>query len=477
VHRVVSEWRCNCHAHPSLQSRRATTLPLEVSSFVGRATQLEDIATRLRSDRVVTLTGGGGIGKTRLALQVARQVKSDYAACAWAALSSTPDAPGVLKGVASALSGGDRLGPASVDALVASIRDQTLLLVIDNCEQVIAACADLVLRLLQECPGVRVLATSREPLGVPGEVVYPVPPLAVTVAAEPDAQQTEAVQLFFARARARDPRLQSTPEAQALAGRICATLDGVPLAIELAAACTGSMTLAEIASRLDDVLGLLRLGSRAAPPRQRSVRASIDWSHRLLEPDERTLLRRLAIFDADFTLDEAQTLGAFDGLHTGEIAYLLDRLVAQSLVHATTDGATTRFCLWLPVRQYAFEQLEESGEVAGVRARLAARPVPLHLVAPRPEPVVAAPVDPRPAAMRMKAPGRRIGVLSQREHDVVLLIAGGRSNREIADELVITKKTAEAHVSHILTKLGLCSRVQIATWSLQHGMAQSDVSA
>jgi predicted ATPase/DNA-binding CsgD family transcriptional regulator len=445
---------------------------------VGRAAQLEHIAARLRSDRLVTLTGGGGIGKTRLAQQAARQVKSAFAACAWAPLSSTTDDAGVLRAVAWALSGNEPSGPISVDGLVASIRDHALLLVIDNCEQVVVACADLVLRLLQECPGVRVLATSREPLGVPGEVVYPVPPLALTLADAPEAEQTEAMQLFFARAQTRDPRLRITPQAEALAERICIALDGVPLAIELAAACTGSMTLTEIAERLDDQLGLLRLGSRAAPARQRSVRASIEWSHQLLEPDERTLLRRLALFEADFTLGAAQAVGAFDDLHTGEIAYLLDRLVAQSLVHAMRDGSTTRFCLWLPVRQYSFEHLQEAGEVARVQARLAE-----WCEAHRLAPVVVTRVKESDLAVQfpqpipLKSRGRRTGVLSQREHDVVLLIAGGRSNREIADELVITKKTAEAHVSHILTKLGLCSRVQIATWSLQHGVAPSDAPA
>jgi predicted ATPase/DNA-binding CsgD family transcriptional regulator len=344
--------------------------------------------------------------------------------------------------------------------------------VLDNCEQVIGVSADLVLRLLQDCPGVRVLATSREPLGVPGEVVYPVPPLAVTVDEDTPAElPTEAVQLFFERAQARDPQLRLTPEAQALAVRICSACNGVPLAIELAAACTSSMTLSEITARLDDMLGLLRLGSRAAPPRQRSVRASIDWSHRLLDTSEQLLLRRLALFDADFTLAAAEAVCSFDGLQTREIAYVLDRLVAQSMVHAAKGEATTSFCLWLPVRQFAHEQLELAGETARVRTRLTEwsedSGAPTSGVAT----TIAATdiVIDRPLPTSTKSRGRRAGVLSEREHDVVQLIAGGRSNREIADELVITKKTAEAHVSHILTKLGLCSRVQIATWSLQNG--------
>src|SRR5262249_41962910 len=157
------------------------------------------------------------------------------------------------------------------------------------------------------------------------EVVYPVPPLAVTGAENPDAAlPTEAVQLFFERAQARDPHLRLTPDARALAVRICSACSGVPLALELAAACTRRMTLAEIPGRLDDMLGLLRLGSRAAPPRQRSVRASIDWSHRLLDNNEQVLLRRLALFDADFTLSAAETVCGFEGLQPGEVAYLID---------------------------------------------------------------------------------------------------------------------------------------------------------
>jgi non-specific serine/threonine protein kinase len=469
----VSEERCNCRSHPSLQARRLpSSLPHELSSFVGRGAQIDEVAARLRSDRLVTLVGGGGIGKTRLALQVARGLEPD-ATCAWTMLGSAEDEASVVKAVATAVCVGEASGTVSVDDLVAAIGDRELVLVVDNCEQVIAAAADLVLRLLQDCPGARVLATSREPLRIPGEVVFAVPPLAVTGADDADAAlPTEAVQLFFERGQARDPRLRLTPEALVHAARICSACSGVPLAIELAAACTSSMTLCEIAGRLDDMLGLLRLGSRAAPPRQRSVRASIDWSHHLLEPNERLLLRRLALFEADFMLTEAEAVCAFDGLRTTEIAYLLDRLAAQSVVHVSKGSATTSFCLWLPVRQFALEQLEQAGEVPRVQARMAewsegshALPTDAATVL-KTHALAEAPADERALPAPAKSRGRRAGVLSEREHDVVQLIAGGRSNREIADELVITKKTAEAHVSHILTKLGLCSRVQIATWSL-----------
>jgi non-specific serine/threonine protein kinase len=333
---------------------------------------------------------------------------------------------------------------------------------------VVEACADLVLQLLERCSGLRVLATSREPLGVPGEVVYPVPPLQVNRADTASASvPSEAVRLFFDRAQARDPQLRPTPEAEAFAAQICSACDGMPLAIELAAACTGSMTLAELAGRLEDTLGLLIFGARAAPPRQRSMRASIDWSHRLLPTKEQLLLRRLSVFEADFSLADAEWVCAFDGLRAIEVGYLLDRLVAQSLVHASRDAATTRFCLWRPVRQYGLEQLIQADELVRTRTRSTEWSEGGHgsgmPTARAPEPLTW--LRPAPA----ESSRRRPEVLSEREHSVVQLIAGGRSNREIAEELVITKKTAEAHVSHILTKLGLCSRVQIATWSLQQG--------
>jgi predicted ATPase len=324
-------------------------------------------------------------------------------------------------------------------------------LVLDNCEQVIAACADVVLRLLQECAGLRVLATSRQPLGVPGEVVYSVPPLAVTLpdGARPDLR-TEAVRLFFDRAGVRDPRLRLTPEAEALAARICAACEGVPLAIELAAACVGSMTLDEIADRLDDALGLLVFGSRAAPLRQRSIRASFDWSYRLLQADQQLLLRRLCVFDADFTLADAEWVCAYDGLRTIEIAYLLDRLVAQSFVNAHGDGPTMRFRMSRPVRQYGLERLEQAGELPRVQTRLtewsgggcdsdlrvAGGPEPVEVSHAMPGQPLADRAFPKPA----RSTGRRGGALSEREYAVVQLVAGGRSNREIAESLVITKR-------------------------------------
>ena len=492
VQRTVSARHCNCHAPALMLLRDSMILPSELSSFVGRGAHIEAVAARLETDRLVTLTGAGGIGKTRLALQVARRPRPGFEQSAWTALSTLIDEAGVPSAVAGALSGRADPRVSTGEMLAAVIRDRRLLLVLDNCEHVIAACANLVYRLLDQCPGVRVLATSREPLGVPGEVVYPVPPLECAVAdrdaAEP-GRRGEAMQLFVERAQARDPDLPLTPGAEAIAARICRTLDGVPLAIELAAACTSSMTLAEILERLDDGLGLLRLGSRAAPPRQQSLRASIEWSHRLLQEPERALLRRLSVLDDEFTLEAAEAVGGFDGVRSAEVAYVLDRLVAQSLVHAAKGGATTRYRVSAPIRQFGREKLDEAGETRRLQTRIAewnerpaatAPPSPSRSTSTSTSIAVAVAADERArlleAAPRRAAPKggtRRTSILSEREHAVASLIAAGRSNREIADELVITKKTAEAHVSHILTKLGLGSRVQIATWRLQQGFASA----
>jgi predicted ATPase/DNA-binding CsgD family transcriptional regulator len=466
VKRAALEGCYSLRGRPSPHAQRASSLPNELCSFIGREGQIDEVASRLRTDRLVTLSGAGGIGKTRLALQVAKRLRSDGGGCTWVPLSSTIDESELPASVFAALFGGELLRSAPVVLLVTAIGDQELVLVLDNCEQVVDACAELVTRLLEKCSGLRVLATSREPLGVPGEVVYPVPPLTVT---------SEAVQLFFDRAQARDPWLRPTPEAEALAAQICTACDGVPLAIELAAACTGSMTLAEIAGRLEGALGLFIVGPRAAPPRQRSMQASIDWSHRLLRPNEQLLLRRLSLFESEFTLADAEWVCAFDGLQAIDVGYLLDRLVAQSLVRASREGSTTCFRLLRSVRHYGLEQLVQADELIRTRTRLTEWSVGgrgADIAAPQVPPPVARP-RPEPA----KSSCQRPEVLSAREHSVVQLIAGGRSNREIADELVITKKTAEAHVSHILTKLGLCSRVQIATWSLQQGVVDADTAA
>jgi predicted ATPase len=447
--RAVANRRAHGRPHPSIQPRSDAGLPEDLSSFVGSGAQIAAVAAQSRAARLVTLTGGGGVGKTRLAVQVARAVQGEYERCSWLALSSVID--------------GDGIGDLMASAFHGDLRLQKVLIVLDNCEHLISACADLVYRLLHECPSLRVLATSREPLGVPGEVVCRVEPLSVP---DPDAPlqeqlQSEAVSLFLERARARDARLALSEDACASVVGICRALNGVPLAIELAAGRTGGMTVAELAAQVDaDVLGVLAGGPRAVPRRQQGLRASLDWSYALLQASEQRLLGRLNVFVEEFTLDEAVAAGASEELR--DVALVLDRLVSQSMVEARAAGTRTRFRLQPAVRAYALEQLRATGEIE----RLAAAHLPA--VVDGQDVTLGSAAHDAPARARRWRPRD----LSERERDVVVLIASGRSNRQIADDLVITKKTAEAHVSHILTKLGLSSRVQIATWSLQHGLVR-----
>jgi predicted ATPase/DNA-binding CsgD family transcriptional regulator len=495
VQRVAWKAQCTCQVRRLMQPVQHDELPHELSSFVGRQAEIEAVANELRGARLVTLTGSGGVGKTRLALRVAGQTSREYASCAWVGLSAVGESARLGRAVAAAVQTGDR---GIVETLVATLRGQRLLLVLDNCEHVIGRCAELAVRVLQECAGVRILATSREPLMVPGEQVHPVMPLSVPAEGDPFERlaENEAVQLFVERARARTARFELTPETAAQTASICRAVDGVPLAIELAATRTATMTLTEIARRLDDPLTLLDGSGRAAPARHQSLRASLDWSHDLLPEPEQRLLRRLAIFGDAFTLDTAVALCSDRHLPSAGVGRWLERLVAQSLVLTEEHAAATRFRLTPTVRQYGLARLEQAGELAPLQERYRAwcvaalepaqrwpvvpnaeagdglvasvlgprREVSVMLFEPRLTVPSAEPAPPKPRL-------RRPSLLSERERDVAILVANGRSNREIAEELVITKKTAEAHVSHILTKLGLGSRVQIATWSLQNGLS------
>src|SRR5262245_39861032 len=263
----------------------AASLPQELSGFVGSRAQISSVVVELRSSRMVTLAGAGGIGKTRLVLQAARDVQSDFERCVWVPLGATVHPVEVVEQLARALGGGRASSSTDVETRAAGLGSHQLLLVLDNCEHLIAACADLAMRLLQGCPGVRIVATSREPLGVPGEVVYRVEPLSWPPEDESleNQAQSDAVCLFLERARAGGATLKPGDETRASVAAICRTLQGVPLAIELAAARTSSMSVSEIAARLnDDLLGVLAVGARALPPRQQSLRGSLDWSHVLL---------------------------------------------------------------------------------------------------------------------------------------------------------------------------------------------------
>jgi len=346
-----------------LEAGTGQPLPVALSSFVGREQDVAEVASRVRHSRLVTLAGTGGIGKTRLALAVAGRVAVEYEDGSWLAeLGPLADGALVLPCVASALGIREQFLRPLLDTLCVALADRSLLLVLDNCEYVLDASAMLLGRLLRDCPGVRVLATSREPLRVEGETIWRVPPLTVPDPSQPVSIEAlaahGATRLFLERAQ---PPLGMPPlneTARSAIATICHRLDGVPLAIELAAARVPTFTFEEIALRLDDAIGLLSTGPRSAPPRHRTLQATIEWSVGLLSEPERTLLEHIAAFAGGFSLDAVEHVAAGDGLEPGDVIDLLSQLVDKSLVVAEpgADG-TTRYHLQEVLRQFGQDRL------------------------------------------------------------------------------------------------------------------------
>ncbi|MFB4277166.1 MULTISPECIES: ATP-binding protein [unclassified Nonomuraea] len=339
-----------------LRSVDFANLPAEPNTFVGRESDVDELVHLMRVSRAVTLCGAGGIGKTRLALRLTARIASSHPG--GACLIELADLEkGALRGhVAAALGiAGD---------LAETIGDRRVLLLLDNCEPVIGECAELCRDLLSACPGVTVLATSREPLRVPGETVWRVPPLSVS------GPESEAVRLFVARATAARPAFELTEETRPLVVELCQALDGLPLAIELAAAMVRVLSVGQLVERLDDRFRLLAGGARTAPARHRTLRATVDWSYRLLSPQERLLLRRTAAFRSSWTLDLAEWVCSGPGLAEEEVLPRLCDLVDKSLVALDGEVAgQARYRLLETVREYALEQLVESGEEAELRRR------------------------------------------------------------------------------------------------------------
>jgi predicted ATPase len=290
-------------------------LPLQVTSFVSRDKDVAELKRLLDATRVLTLTGAGGSGKTRLSLHLAAEVLENYPDGVWCAELAPLEQPDLMPHAVAAILGvRAESGAAIITTLVNAIGPKKLLLVLDNCEHLIDACARLVEALTRSCPNVRVLATSREPLRIPAETTWRVPLLEV-----PDPEHLppldvlasyESVRLFLDRALAAQPRFALTRQNARAVAQICSTLDGIPLAIELAAARVKVLSVEQIATRLDDRFRLLTVGSRTALPRQQTLRALVDWSHELLSDAERMLLRRLAVFAGGWTLDAAETVCA-----------------------------------------------------------------------------------------------------------------------------------------------------------------------
>ena len=369
---------------------RLQRLPAETSSFVGRTYELAELRALLDGTRLLTLSGTGGAGKTRLALELAREVERRYAAGAVVVeLAPVFDPRLVPAAVAAALDIRALPDQELVDALVDFLAPRTFLLVVDNCEHVLGTSATLVDRLLRAAPGLTLVATSREPLRVAGEVVFRVPSLAI-----PDLQDAprpdellrfESVRLFVDRATAAAPEFALDEENAADVARICVRLDGLPLALELAASRLGALGAADVAERLDDRFRVLRARSHTAPTRQQTLQATLQWSHDLLEEDERLLFRRLAVFAGGFELGAVEAVCPGDGLERSEVVDVLARLVEKSLVTRSDVAGESRYRLLETVRLYARQQLDAAGETRMLADRHAEWVLDLAAPGDRPE--------------------------------------------------------------------------------------------
>uniref|UniRef100_UPI003F9AD9E8 LuxR C-terminal-related transcriptional regulator n=1 Tax=Mycobacterium sp. TaxID=1785 RepID=UPI003F9AD9E8 len=339
----------------------ATNLPGQLTSFVGRKAESTQLRQQLAEHRLVTLTGAGGVGKTRLAVQIAAELAGEFPDGVWYVdLAPITDPDVVPTAVARALGLPDQPGRSTIDTLIRFLAARQMLMVLDNCEHLLDASAALINDLLAASSRLTLLATSREPIGVAGEVSWRVPSLSL---------DGEAIELFSDRARHARPDFAVSAENAATVGEICRRLDGVPLAIELAAARVRALSLAEILDSLHDRFRLLTGGARTAVRRQQTLRASVDWSHALLTEPERVMFRRLSVFLGGFDLDAARAAAGSGDVERYQTVDVLTLLVDKSLVVADDRGGRTRYRLLETVRQYALEKLGESGEADVVRAR------------------------------------------------------------------------------------------------------------
>ena len=350
-------------------------LPLQLTSFVGRDKELADVKALLGRTRLLTVTGGGGGGKTRLCLQVAADLLDDSGEGAWLVeLEALSDPALVPQAVARALGVREEPGRPILQTLTEALGSKRRLLVLDNCEHVLAACAALADALGRRCPNVRLLASSREALGVAGEQVYRIPPLSLPGSKDAgagDVARSECVRLFVERAHLVQPAFVLTDGNAPAVAEVCRLLDGIPFAVELAAARMRVLAVEQIQARLPDPLRLLTGGSRTALPRQQTLRALIDWSYDLLDGHERTLLCRLSVFGGGWTLAAAEAVGASGDIACEDVLDLLTSLVDKSLVIYEEPwlGGESRYRLLETVRHYAAEKLQEGGEDGAARDR------------------------------------------------------------------------------------------------------------
>jgi predicted ATPase/DNA-binding SARP family transcriptional activator len=351
------------------------TLPVELTHFIGRERELAALRQLADSARLLTLTGAGGSGKSRLALQLVTQIpRTEADDVAWVELAPLMEERLVPAAVQRALGSPTEGGAASADSIIATLGDRPLTLVLDNCEHLVDTCAALADTLLRACPRLRIIATSREALGVAGERAWLVPPLALP---SPDdgldaLASSDAVRLFIDRARDVLPSFTLSASNARIIADICTHLDGIPLAIELAAARVRHLSPEQIRDRLSDAFSLLTSGARTALPRHRTLRAALDWSHDLLREEARVVLRRLAVFRGGFTLDMVEDVASGDGIAPHTVLDLIAVLADRSMIVVREQDGSARYHLLETMRQYAEQRLEEAGETQRVRARLAA---------------------------------------------------------------------------------------------------------
>ena len=324
-------------------------VPVSLTALLGRQRELEQAAAILGRTRLLTLTGAGGSGKTRLALELARRDGRDVT---WVELAPVSDPELVPQQILNALELPEPPAQDVLSVVVDALRERTMLLVLDNCEHLVDACAAAADAILRQCPGVSILTTTREALGITGEQTWLVPPL----------DERDAIELFAERARAVLPVFAIEPHNAEDVARIVRRLDGIPLAIELAAARAKVLPIAQIAQRLDNAFSLLATGSRTIP-RHRTIRATIEWSYRLISPEEQIVFRRLAVFAGTFSIDAAEAVCG------GDVLDVLSALVDKSLVLCDRSAGSARYRLLETVRQFAVEKLGEANERELVRER------------------------------------------------------------------------------------------------------------
>jgi non-specific serine/threonine protein kinase len=362
-------------------ARRTPQIPVELTPLVGRVQELRALRQLLPRTRLLTLTGTGGCGKTRLALHLAHNIASDFDGVWLVELAAVSQPDMIPRALAQAGGVSEEPGHALISTCLEVLRQRRLLLILDNCEHLLETCASLADTLLRSCPQLTILATSREPLGIQGEHPWRVPSLTVPGTNSWSLSQHEqygAVELFVQRAAVMQPGFVVTERNAPAIAEICRRLDGIPLALELAAALLRALGVEQLRDRLSDQLSLLTSGNRAAPPRQQTLRATLDWSYRLLDDHERQVLARLAVFSGRSSLEAVEAVACGPDVPVSQVLGLLARLVDRSLVVSETpvDGPS-RYHLLETVRQYALERLMASGSETAARARHAVHYVAL----------------------------------------------------------------------------------------------------